>query len=151
MKQVVLPEKINKITLDFNKREFFVDGIFIGKGVYFFDICFDNGDWKISVNNNIKEYVNPPKKGLTEKGACKNMYRKKLIEQLKFFEEKQKQCDNAEDIIKFGNAIYELACKIDIIENLDEKRKYFKVAKERIANAQNQINKDLNEYLKGDS
>lgn len=69
MKQVVLPERINKITLDFNKREFFVDGIFIGKGVYFFDICFDNGDWKISINNNIKEYVNPPKKGLTEKGA----------------------------------------------------------------------------------
>lgn len=28
---------------------------------------------------------------------------------------------------------------------------YFQVAKERIANAQNQINKDLNEYLKGDS
>lgn len=28
---------------------------------------------------------------------------------------------------------------------------YFQVAKDRIANAQNQINKDLNEYLKGDS
>lgn len=53
------------------------------------------------------------------------MYKEKLTEQIKLFEEKQKQCDNAEDIIKFGNAIYELACKIDIIENLDEMRKQF--------------------------
>lgn len=53
------------------------------------------------------------------------MHKEKLIEQIKLFEEKQKQCDNAEDIIKFGNAIYELACKIDIIENLDEMRKQF--------------------------
>ena len=116
MKQVVLPEKINKITLDFNKREFFVDGIFIGKGVYFFDICFDNGDWKISVNNNIKEYVNPPKKGLTEKGACKNMYRKKLIEQLKFFEEKQRHCDILENAVEISKVICDLAKKIEEVD-----------------------------------
>lgn len=62
---------------------------------------------------------------MTARQESITMYKEKLTEQINFFEEKQKQCDNAEDIIKFGNAIYELACKIDIIENLDEMRKQF--------------------------
>ena len=53
------------------------------------------------------------------------MHKEKLIEQINFFEEKQKQCDNAEDIIKLGNAICDLSCRIDLAENLSKMREQF--------------------------
>lgn len=53
------------------------------------------------------------------------MYKEKLIEQINFFEEKQKQCDNAEDIIKLGNAICDLSCRTDLAENLSKMREQF--------------------------
>lgn len=46
------------------------------------------------------------------------MYREKLIEQIKFFEEKQRHCDILENAAEISKVICSLARKID---ELDEK------------------------------
>lgn len=44
------------------------------------------------------------------------MYRKKLIEQLKFFEEKQRHCDILENAVEISKVICDLAKKIEEVD-----------------------------------
>lgn len=51
MKQV-LPEKINKITLDFKSKKLFINDITVDSEYDYLDICFDGDDLEIFISNN---------------------------------------------------------------------------------------------------